>query len=48
MGHAGAIVTGGKGTVEGKIAALTAAGALVAERPRFVGDLLQNVLHAGT
>ncbi len=44
MGHAGAIVTGGKGTVEGKIEALTAAGGLVAERPRFVGDLLKELL----
>jgi succinyl-CoA synthetase alpha subunit len=44
MGHAGAIVTGGKGTVEGKIKALTEAGALVAERPRFVGELLQELL----
>lgn len=44
MGHAGAIVTGGKGTVEGKIEALTAAGGLVAERPRFVGDLLHELL----
>ncbi len=44
MGHAGAIVTGGKGTVEGKIAALTEAGGLVAERPRFVGELLKELL----
>ncbi len=40
MGHAGAIVTAGKGTVEGKILALEGAGALVADRPSNVGELL--------
>ncbi len=44
MGHAGAIVTGGKGTVEGKTAALHAAGALVAARPSQVGELLREAL----
>ena len=44
MGHAGAIVTGGKGTVEDKVAALTGAGALVADRPSSVGNLLGTVL----
>jgi succinyl-CoA synthetase alpha subunit len=44
MGHAGAIITAGKGTVEDKIAALTKAGALVADRPSQVGNLLQSVL----
>ncbi|HRZ88951.1 MAG TPA: succinate--CoA ligase subunit alpha, partial [Spirochaetia bacterium] len=44
MGHAGAIVTGGKGTVEGKAAALKRAGAAVADRPRAVGDLLREIL----
>jgi succinyl-CoA synthetase alpha subunit len=44
MGHAGAIATGGRGTVEGKVAALEKAGALVAERPRLVGDLLKEAL----
>lgn len=43
MGHAGAIVTGGKGSVEDKIEALTSAGALVAERPRLVGQLLEKL-----
>lgn len=36
MGHAGAIVTGGKGTGEGKVAALRDAGAEVADTPRTV------------
>jgi len=43
MGHAGAIVTGGKGSVEDKIKALTSVGALVAERPRLVGTLLEQL-----
>jgi succinyl-CoA synthetase alpha subunit len=44
MGHAGAIVTAGKGTVEGKISALEDAGALVADRPSNVGELLREVV----
>jgi succinyl-CoA synthetase alpha subunit len=44
MGHAGAIVSGGKGSVEGKIAALEGAGGLVADRPRKVGELLHRLL----
>lgn len=43
MGHAGAIVSGGKGSVEDKIEALTNVGALVAERPRLVGKLLEEL-----
>jgi succinyl-CoA synthetase alpha subunit len=42
MGHAGAIVTAGRGTVEDKISALDAAGALVADRPSNVGKLLRR------
>lgn len=45
MGHAGAIVTGGKGSVENKIEALNKVGGKVAERPRFVGDLLKELLN---
>lgn len=44
MGHAGAIASNGTGTVEGKITMLTNSGAKVAERPRFVGELLKEVL----
>jgi succinyl-CoA synthetase alpha subunit len=44
MGHAGAIVTAGKGTVEGKVSVLERAGALVADRPSNVGRLLQEVV----
>jgi len=43
MGHAGAIISGGKGSVEDKIKALTQVGALVAERPRMVGKLLEQL-----
>jgi succinyl-CoA synthetase alpha subunit len=43
MGHAGAIVTGGKGSVEDKIEALSSVGALVAERPRLVGEYLEQL-----
>ncbi len=44
MGHAGAIITGGKGSVEGKIAALESAGGKVASRPSEVGTLLKVLL----
>lgn len=42
MGHAGAIVTGGKGTVKGKVRALEMAGALTAAKPSQVGPLLRQ------
>jgi succinyl-CoA synthetase alpha subunit len=40
MGHAGAIVSGGKGTAAGKIAALKEAGIAVAETPSTMGETL--------
>lgn len=46
MGHAGAIVTAGKGTVEDKISALEGAGALVADRPSNVGKLLHRAFES--
>lgn len=46
MGHAGAIVTGGTGTVAAKVEALEGAGAKVAERPSQVGLLLKELMEA--
>lgn len=44
MGHAGAIITGGKGTAEGKVAALKAAGAEVVDSPTLLGETMNAIL----
>ena len=44
MGHAGAIISGGKGTATEKIAALREAGVHVSESPSLLGSTMKKVL----
>jgi succinyl-CoA synthetase alpha subunit len=44
MGHAGAIISGGEGTAEGKMAAMTAAGIHVVKSPAEIGETMQRVM----
>lgn len=47
MGHAGAIISGGKGTASEKMAALTAAGIRVVQSPADIGTAVQESLAQG-
>ena len=44
MGHAGAIVSGGKGTAQGKMDALRTAGVKVGQNPTEAGDLMAEIV----
>ncbi|MEM8745248.1 MAG: succinate--CoA ligase subunit alpha [Actinomycetota bacterium] len=46
MGHAGAIVSGGKGTAQGKMDALSAAGVKVGQNPTEAGELMADLVAA--
>jgi succinyl-CoA synthetase alpha subunit len=44
MGHAGAIISGGQGTAEAKLAALTDAGVYIARSPAEMGDRILDAM----
>jgi succinyl-CoA synthetase alpha subunit len=44
MGHAGAIISGGKGTAKEKIEAMKLAGIRVASSPATIGRTMQEAL----
>jgi succinyl-CoA synthetase alpha subunit len=46
MGHAGAIISGSKGTAQAKMEALAQAGARVARNPTEAGELMAQLVRA--
>jgi succinyl-CoA synthetase alpha subunit len=44
MGHAGAIISGGKGTAQEKLAVMEVCGIKVTKNPAEMGKLLKSVL----
>jgi succinyl-CoA synthetase alpha subunit len=44
MGHAGAIISGGRGTAADKIAALEAVGVRIGERPAVVAEIMKEII----
>ena len=46
MGHAGAIISGGKGTAKAKMEALTSGGVKVVETPAMIGEAMFNMMKA--
>ncbi len=46
MGHAGAVISGGKGGAPEKIAAMRAAGIIVSDSPAGLGDAIQEAMNA--